>query len=219
MARNAIILNNPHVRFADTEAGLGAADAFECQITSAALTPQPQYNTIPATGCAGATQSPGRTGWQLDLAWLQDWGSDPSMSAYAYAHDALPVWYELELDSIGLPGEKATGQAYATAGAYGGTFGDGSAATATATWPALAAPSIPSAQPPTPASGATAGTPGTWTPGGSVPPANAAAATSSGVVASPATAWTTGQYVQGSTAGTGGEMNWTGSAWAAGKAS
>jgi hypothetical protein len=68
------------------------------------------------------------------------------------------------------------------------------------------------------ATGATAGTPGTWTPGGSTPPANAAGATSAGVTASPATAWTTGQYVQGSTAGTSGEMYWNGTAWTAGKA-
>lgn len=67
-----------------------------------------------------------------------------------------------------------------------------------------------------PATGATAGTPGTWTPAGSTPPANAAAAT--GITATPNTAWTTGQWVQGSTSGTSGEMSWDGSAWAAGKA-
>jgi hypothetical protein len=66
------------------------------------------------------------------------------------------------------------------------------------------------------ASGATAGTPGTWTPPGSTPPATAAQA--AGVVASPATAWTVGQYVQGATAGAPGEMTWTGSAWVGGKA-
>src|SRR4029453_13928212 len=46
-----------------------------------------------------------------------------------------------------------------------------------------------------PATGATAGTPGTWTPAGSTPPADAAAliaGTPNTVVASPATAWTTG---------------------------
>jgi hypothetical protein len=69
---------------------------------------------------------------------------------------------------------------------------------------------------PVAATGATAGTPGTWTPSGSTPPANAAAAT--GVTASPASAWTTGQYVQGSTAGAPGEMFWNGTAWAAGRA-
>jgi hypothetical protein len=66
------------------------------------------------------------------------------------------------------------------------------------------------------ATGATAGIPGTWTPAGSTPPANAAGATSSGVVASPATAWTVGQYVQGSTAGVPGQMHWSGAAWVAG---
>ncbi len=66
------------------------------------------------------------------------------------------------------------------------------------------------------ATGATAGTPGTWTPAGSTPPANAAGAT--GLTASPNTAWTTGQYVQGSTAGVPGEMFWNGTAWAAGRA-
>lgn len=147
MARNVIVLNNPVVKFADTEAGLAAADAFQCQITSAVITPQPVYNTIPATGCAGATQSPGRTGFQLELAWLQDWSADPSMSAYAWNKDGLPVWYSLALDSIGLPDEAATGQAYATAGGYGGTFGDGSPATSTATWPCLDKPDIASAAP------------------------------------------------------------------------
>jgi len=67
------------------------------------------------------------------------------------------------------------------------------------------------------ATGATAGTPGTWTPAGAnVIPANAAAAT--GITASPTTAWATGQYVQGSTAGTGGQMFWSATAWTAGKA-
>jgi len=64
--------------------------------------------------------------------------------------------------------------------------------------------------------GATAGAPGSWTPGGSTPPANATDATSKSVTATPATAWTTGQYVQGSTAGTAGQMHWSGTAWVAG---
>src|SRR4030095_5294629 len=43
------------------------------------------------------------------------------------------------------------------------------------------------------ATGATAGTPGSWTPAGAQAPLTRAAAT--GVTASPATAWTSGQYV------------------------
>lgn len=70
----------------------------------------------------------------------------------------------------------------------------------------------------TAATGATAGTPGTWTPGGSTPPATVSALQSSSVVASPNTAWTTGQFVQTGTAGAGGQAYWNGTSWAAGTA-
>ena len=63
------------------------------------------------------------------------------------------------------------------------------------------------------ATGATAGTPGTFTPAGSTPPADAAAMT--GITASPATAWTTGQYVS---AGDASQHHWDGAAWATGAA-
>jgi len=64
---------------------------------------------------------------------------------------------------------------------------------------------------------ATAGIPGSWdNPGGKIP-ANAAAANTAGTNASPTSAWTVGQYVQGSTAGAGGEMYWNGTAWVAGR--
>lgn len=67
------------------------------------------------------------------------------------------------------------------------------------------------------ATGATAGTPGTWTPNNADEPnsltdlQNAAPA----IVASPTTAWTTGQYVR---LDDGTNAHWTGTAWAAGKA-
>ena len=61
------------------------------------------------------------------------------------------------------------------------------------------------------ATGATAGSPGFFTPSGANPPANLAAL--SGITATPATNWATGQYVI-----TADRLaaNWTGSAWAAG---
>jgi hypothetical protein len=68
------------------------------------------------------------------------------------------------------------------------------------------------------ATGANSGSPGAWTPGGSTAPSNAAAANSASVSASPSSAWTTGQYVQGSTAGAPGEMYWNGTTWVAGRA-
>jgi hypothetical protein len=62
------------------------------------------------------------------------------------------------------------------------------------------------------ATGATAGAPGYFTPSGAQIPANLAAL--AGVVASPATNWTTGQYVITADLLA---NNWTGAAWAAGK--
>jgi len=68
------------------------------------------------------------------------------------------------------------------------------------------------------ATGATAGTPGLWTPSGSNPPGSVATLQASGIVASPNTAWTTGQYVQTITIGAPGQAHWDGSAWVAGAA-
>ena len=64
------------------------------------------------------------------------------------------------------------------------------------------------------ATGATSGTPGTWTPVNSYPPEAFTDMATAGVTASPTTAWTTGQYV---VLGDGTFTHWTGTAWAAGK--
>ena len=64
------------------------------------------------------------------------------------------------------------------------------------------------------ATGATAGTPGAFTPAGATVPANLAALQAAGVTASPGTAWTTGQSVNLGT----GSAHWDAAAWAAGVA-
>jgi hypothetical protein len=66
---------------------------------------------------------------------------------------------------------------------------------------------------PPPASGATAGKPGTYTPLGAVIPANRAAL--AGVVASPQSAWAVGQYI---VTADGAESYWSSTAWVAGRA-
>ena len=71
----------------------------------------------------------------------------------------------------------------------------------------------PPPQGPTAATGATAGSPGTFTPSGADVPADLAAMT--GIVASPATAWTTGQHVVLDDAS---QAYWDGAAWVAGVA-
>jgi len=63
------------------------------------------------------------------------------------------------------------------------------------------------------ATGATAGIPGAFTPAGAARPATLAALQAGSVTASPATAWTAGQYVRLDDET---QANWTGSAWAAG---
>ena len=63
------------------------------------------------------------------------------------------------------------------------------------------------------ATGATAGSPGTWTPSGTDIPFDLAEVISDGIVATPSTAWTNGQrVVTGSTA----TVHWDGLAWVAG---
>lgn len=79
----------------------------------------------------------------------------------------------------------------------------------------------PGPAPGTPATGATAGLPGVWTPAGTRPPDDVAdliAGTPNPVTASPSTAWSGGQYVQTVDATTGGRAYWDGSAWVAGAA-
>lgn len=65
------------------------------------------------------------------------------------------------------------------------------------------------------ATGATAGSPGTWTPSGSDAPLNLAQAIADAIVASPNTAWTTGQHV---ITRSGTHIHWSGTAWVAGDA-
>jgi len=137
-------MNNPTFKLAATQAGLTSGTAYQCQLTSAVISPQPVFNTIPATGCAPQTQSPGKTGWQLDLAWLQDWTASPGggLSGYAFTNDATAQWFELTPEPTTAPTVKATGQCYVVAGGFGGEMGAGVAANTTATWPLLDKPTI-----------------------------------------------------------------------------
>jgi hypothetical protein len=135
----------PTVKIATTQAGLTAGLAVECQLNSSVLTPVPSTVTIPPTGCAPATNAPGTTGWQLDVAWLQDWtaGDDTeSLSRFAFEHDTEPVWVQLIPNAADVTNSAMTGQFFMVSGGYGGVFGDGSAAATTATWPAVDKPTV-----------------------------------------------------------------------------
>jgi hypothetical protein len=204
---------------------------FSCQVTSGALNASANttQQTTPATFCSpeSTRTAVGVTSYALDITGLQDANSDPanSISRYLFEHDTLLAYFMIGFDGLNPP--KAIGKVRLIAGAIGGdarvdlTF--------TLSLPVETKPDIMFGNATVSeivtgggsggaATGATAGTPGTWTPGGATAPANAAGATSASITASPTTAWTTGQYVQGTTAGSSGEMHWTGTAWASGRA-
>lgn len=145
MPRVLMQWTRPTVKIATTQPGLAAGLAVECQLNSAILTPVPTTVTVPATGCAAATNAPGSTGWQLDVAWLQDWtaGDDTeSLSRFAFEHDTEAVWVQLIPNAADVTNSALTGQFFMVSGGYGGVFGDGSAAATTATWPAVDKPTI-----------------------------------------------------------------------------
>lgn len=143
MPRTALILNNPKLKVATSSAGLTTGTAVECQITRAVLTPTANYQTIPPTGCAPATQAPGLTSWALNIQFLQDWHTSAatSLSQFLLTNDAKSAWFELTPDAA-VTATKITGNGYCAAAEYGGDFGTGAPCTATSNWPLIAAPTF-----------------------------------------------------------------------------
>jgi hypothetical protein len=213
------------VTVADYADATGAG--WVCQVTAGALTPEPSTTTsdVPATFCSPArtTPTPGETAYTLDASFLQDPHIRNGLSRYLFENDTLEAYFLLGLDG-GVP-PRAIGRVRIQAGAIGGEAR--TTLTTDISLPLSRKPQIAfgdvndnEAVPPTvvPATGATAGTPGTWTPAGSTPPANAAdlaAGVPVTVVASPATAWTVGQSVQTLDAA---DSYWDGTVWVAGLA-
>lgn len=205
-----------------------AFTGFTCQITSGALTASPNVTqeTVPATWCDPEESLPqvGKTSYSLELAFLQDPDVVDGLSMFLFEHDTEEAWFFMGLDGADPP--KAVGKCRLVAGTVGGEAR--LTLTATATLPVEGKPLVCFGTAATheavggePATGATAGVPGTFTPGGSTPPATVAAliaGTPNVVVASPTSAWTTGQYVQTATTGLPGRAHWSGSAWVTGPA-
>jgi hypothetical protein len=198
---------------------------FQCSVTQVAVTSEGGDVVSQNTQCPdGSFSETNPRTYQLSITGVQDVEDLNGLMWWAWDHDTEvvsaqfwpkadgqgnPVGYGLEGDvTVSLPSQVGGGDI-------------GSFATTDLVFPYNGKPTrIDSDGNPSgggaAATGATAGTPGTWTPSGATPPATAAAAGS--VTASPDTAWATGEYVQGATAGTAGEMYWDGSAWTAGKA-
>jgi hypothetical protein len=145
MPRHVMILTSPILRVADTEAGLTSGTAFQCQVTSAVISVTPKFATIASTGCEGESQSPGASAFALDLAWLQDWNYAGGLTEYSWENAAGeggdPKWVEL-IPAAGDVAVNVRGECYIVEGTLGGTFGDGSAAPSTASWPFVSKPDL-----------------------------------------------------------------------------
>lgn len=137
-----IVVNNAKLMLGDTAAdvvpGTGTGDAFECQVTSAAINANANLQTVPATFCAPESQAPAATGWELAITWLQDWTDADGLSFYAFANDTLSKFFSLTLNDQPTP--VATGEVRVVAGAYGGDAA--TPLTATQTWPIVGKPTL-----------------------------------------------------------------------------
>jgi hypothetical protein len=218
----------PGVSLADYDA---FSATWQCQVTSAALTASPNITTSDRSGtmCAPPGQSTvvGEDTFALELGYFQDPQVADGFSAFLYENRTKEAYFYFGADGDNPP--RAIGRCRIVSGNIGGdTHTD---LTATAPLPILRAPDIEfgtqgvsrivlgagtgGSTPPPAATGAVAGTPGAFTPAGSVPPTNLAALQSGSIVASPATAWTTGQYVD---LGDSSDAYWDGDTWETGTA-
>lgn len=209
MAQTVLVIKNATFKLASSQGALTSAPDYQCQIVSAAVNAVPKLQTVPATFCAPESQAPASTGWEVAITALQDWGATNSLSEFLFNNDATSKWFQIAPNQPDAP--KMEGQCWLVAGSYMGDAG--TPLTATATFPCLAKPTLTAL---VFATGATAGTPGTYTPSGSDAPNSVAdliAGVPNTVVASPLTAWTTGQYISTED---GGKAHWNSTAWVEG---
>lgn len=223
MARQVLTISQANVRFGDVPVG-GAVDPalltdYGCQVTKAAITASTNTVDVPATFCEPAGSIAVSSSFSLDVEGLQDWAAaTPSFSEWLFLNDGTRKAFALYLNGQDDP--VATGIVSVAAGDFGGSAGE--ILTFTGSFPILGYPTItnaggssirPDGSLPIAATGASSGTPGTFTPSGSTPPGSLAAAAS--LMATPGTAWSTGEYV---VLGDASEAYWDGTDWVEGRA-
>ena len=190
---------------------------FACQATNVRIVPSFNEEGDAAETLCGDTLAPATTtDWALQGTHIQDWDSAGlGIVEYSWTNNLVTVPFVWKPNATAV---QYTGNVQVRALELGGDVN--TRITSDFDWPITTAPT-PTWAAATAATGATAGTPGGWTPAGATPPATVAdltAGTPNTVTASPTTAWTIGQYVQTGTAGAGGQAYWNGTAWVAGTA-
>jgi hypothetical protein len=196
---------------------LGGLDAstgeeFSCPPTAVSLEPDVSTSGDPIETLCGATILPSTTEtWSLNFTAIQDFTDPDGLLKWAFDNSLLSVPFLWRPNTVDAPDERFTGIVQVQSLTIGGDVNARN--TSDATWPLEGKPTWELAATPPAATGATAGTPGTWTPGGATPPADFAGM--AGIVATPATAWSGGEYVE---LGDASHAYWDGSAWQVGQA-
>ena len=143
-------------------------------------------------------------------SWIVRFGTK---GAASFAHDTPPTNYTRQL--IYPAGSGALMGVYTRSGITANATADSTTGFASSAYRAHSI-EIKETDPPAKATGATAGSPGSFTPGGSLTPNNLAHLSAApAVVASPTSAWATGQRVVTADAQ---EAYWDGTAWQLGRA-
>lgn len=189
---------------------------FACQQTNVRIVPSFNEEGDAVETLCGDTLAPATTTeWALQGTSIQDFDAPGGVSfqQYSWEHNLQEVPFTWQPNTTAV---KYVGTVQVRALEVGGDVN--TRITTDFDWPVSGQPVATWAPAAVAATGATAGVPGTWTPASSTPPATVAAliaGTPNAVVASPTTAWTTGQYVQTATAGAPGQAHWDGTAWVA----
>jgi hypothetical protein len=115
--------------------------AFDCQVASAAITPNVKNTTVKATFCADEAQGYGGTSWVIDLNVLQDWSDPDGICWFAFDNRGADVLFEVALTDDPAPGDAnvtMNGTCTVTPIAFGGDAG--TPLEGTAQWPVVGDP-------------------------------------------------------------------------------
>ena len=178
----------------------------------------PENKVVTVTSFCSETDYPGVTKWHLRVTFYQSFDPgavyDTLNAAYqAYQASGTPAAFKARPYSSRLPAaNNPIISGFAIPQPFDIITGDaGAASQVQIDWNLTQVPAVDHGS--VTATGATAGSPGFYTPSGATVPANLAGLAA--VVANPTAAWTTGQYVITADLVA---NHWSGTAWAAGKA-
>jgi hypothetical protein len=181
---------------------------FACQASAVSITSDFEEDGDTLETLCGDSILPSTTeSATLKFTAIQDFADPAGLVRWSWSHSLEVVPFSWTPNKSEVP--RIFGEVQARRLDIGGDVNK--RLTSDAEWPIQTGPTFDDAAP---TATATAGAPGTFAPTSAMP-ADLPALQAAGVTASPATAWTTGQWVE---LGDASDAHWTGAAWAAGQA-